>query len=302
MIPFTLKQLEVFTAIVEYGSFSHAADELFLTQSSVSTHLITLEKVIGKPLIDRGSRKQPKLTHYGEILYPVAKKILVSCEDVLPLFQDQSARESIPLGASTVPGKYIIPKYLSAFLAVESAFRYTLKRGDSADVHKLLTGGKIRIGFAGAVSDPEVFDYFPLAEDRLVMVTPNTEYFQKMKKAGLYGKDLLGEPTVARELGSGTDRTAKNYLRNVGFLPENQNIVARVEDPEAIKRMVAAGAGVSILSFMAVAEEVATGTLLSFDMDPSGLRRHIYLVTLKDTKFTLTEQKLLDFFKTYQPS
>ncbi len=297
MIEFTLKQLEVFTAIVEYGSFSHAAEELFLTQSSVSAHLMTLEKLLGTPLIDRSSRRKTTLTPEGARLYPAAKKILTACEEVLPLFQKAEQEEIVPLAASTVPGKYLLPQYLADFLAADPDFRYTLTRGDSADVHRQLADGEIRIGFVGAISDPETVEHFPLAEDRLVMVTPNNHLYQKMKKAGLYGKDLLGEPTVAREIGSGTDRTARNYMQNIGFPVEDQNIVARVDDPESIKRMVAAGSGVSILSSMAVSEEVANGTLLSFDMDQNGLRRNIYLATPRDAEFTPMEQKLVRFIK-----
>ena len=69
-----------------------------------------------------------------------------------------------------------------------------------------------------------------------------------LKKQNVYGRDLLREPTVAREEGSGTDRTVQSYMRNMGLADQDLHIVARVDDPEAIKRMTAQGVGVSVLS------------------------------------------------------
>ena len=86
----------------------------------------------------------------------------------------------------------------------------------------------------------------------------------------------------------------KDFMR---CLPDSLDIVARVDDPEALKRMVVGGVGVSILSALAVEQEVASGTLLAFEMDRSALKRDIYLITLRGRSFTRTEQKFIDFLK-----
>ncbi|MDO4620330.1 MAG: selenium metabolism-associated LysR family transcriptional regulator [Lachnospiraceae bacterium] len=297
MTEFTLKQLEIFAAIVEYGSFSRAAEELFLTQSTVSTHILALEKVLGEPLFDRSFRRQTKLTHAGEQLFPAAKRVLSACEEIPVLFRKPEVQKPLPIGASTVPGQYLLPEYLSAYLEEEKDFRYLLRRGDSLDVHRMLLEGEIRIGFVGVVSEPEAVEYHPIAEDRLVMVTPNNERYRNLQEQGLRGRDLLGEPTIAREIGSGTDRAAQNYMRSIGFSPRDLHIVARMDEPEAIKHMVANGAGVSILSSLAVAQEVQSGSLLSFEMDRSGLRRAIYMITLREGIYSQEEQKLISFIK-----
>ena len=118
-----------------------------------------------------------------------------------------------------------------------------------------------------------------------------------MQESGAYGRDLLTCPMVTREEGSGTDRSVQNYLRSLSLPPDSLNIVARVDDPEAIKRMVVGGVGISILSALAVEQEVASGTLLAFEMDRSALKRDIYLITLRGQSFSRTEQKFIDFLK-----
>ena len=86
----------------------------------------------------------------------------------------------------------------------------------------------------------------------------------------------------------------KDFMR---CLPDSLDIVARVDDPEAIKQMVSGGVGVAVLSALAVEQEVQNGTLLAFEMDKSALKRTIYLITLKSQQLSRMEQKLVDFLK-----
>ena len=294
----SLKQLEVFAAVVEYGGFTRAAEELFFNQSTVSAHISQLEQALGRELFVRGSRRKLRLTEAGEQVYPIAKRILADCGALRALFTANAPDTgSVSLGASTVPGQYLLPEYLADYLQREKNFRYTLRRGDSASVHRMLLNGEIALGFVGAVSEPEAVDYFPLAEDKLVLAAPNNAHYRALKERGVYGRELLACPTVAREEGSGTDRSVQNYMRSIGIMPDALNIVARVDDPEAIKRMVAGGVGVSVLSALAVKGEVESGTLLAFEMDRSALKRSIYLITQRGRSLSPAEQRFFDFLK-----
>ena len=100
---------------------------------------------------------------------------------------------------------------------------------------------------------------------------------------------------LSREEGSGTDRTVQSYMRNMGLADQDLHIVARVDDPEAIKRMTAQGVGVSVLSALSVASEVDDGRLLTFPMDPQGLHRSIYLVYPRETILSQSEQAFVRF-------
>ena len=162
-------------------------------------------------------------------------------------------------------------------------------------IGKLLVQGAVN---TGAVSAPENLDYFPLYDDRLVIAAPNNEHYRAFRERGVYGRELLlEEPFVSREEGSGTDTSLQNYLRTVGLSHDMLHVVARVDDPEAIKQMVSGGVGVAVLSALAVEQEVQNGTLLAFEMDKSALKRTIYLITLKSQQLSRMEQKLVDFLK-----
>ena len=174
MAEFSLKQLEIFVAVAELNSFTRAAKELYLTQSTVSAHISSLESALGARLISRDTRRQVHLTTEGQKLYPAAKRVLADCRELKALLQGDATALPLSLGASTVPAQYVLPELLSAFLKQHADCRYLLKRGDSTQIHELLQSGEIRIGFVGAAQNQDSLCYVPVAADRLVMVTENS--------------------------------------------------------------------------------------------------------------------------------
>lgn len=291
MAEFTLKQLETFVAVVEHNSFTKAAEELFLTQSTVSTHVSSLENALGVILFTRDAKRSIRLTPDGQRIYPAAKQILNDCGELRGLLRGKELSQPLSLGASTIPAQYILPELLAGFLKAHPNCRYRLKRGDSAQMYRFVESGEISIGFVGARQEVERLIYTPLAVDRLVMVTENSPRFQRLHRSGRYGQELLGEPTVAREVGSGTDRTVVAFMQQIGFCTDNLNIVARIDNPETIKSMVTRGAGVSVFSALAVEEEVRTGRMLAFEMCPEGLRRNIYMIRRRDGTLSAIEER-----------
>ena len=109
----------------------------------------------------------------------------------------------------------------------------------------------------------------------------------------------MGEATIAREQGSGTDRTLQQYMARMGYDTGRLHIVARLEDPEAIKRMVAQGAGVSVLSALSVKREQQEGRVLVFPMDETGLQRTIYLAHRQGMTPSTAEKQFLTFVQGY---
>ena len=169
-------------------------------------------------------------------------------------------------------------------------------------MHSLLRSGEIRLGFVGAMLEPEAFKYIALAEDRLVLITQNNPHFYNMKEHGFTLQELLSEPMVAREEGSGTYLTLQNYIYKNGLSRDNLHIVARVDDPEAIKNMVLHGVGIAIQSVSAVSDEIADGSLLAFELGEKGLKRDIYLIFRRDTELTLAERRFVTFLKEFRKS
>ena len=169
MIEYTLRQLEVFTAATEQESLTRAADQLHLTQSTASTHLRSLEQCLGTTLLLRRGQGGVTLTEDGQRLYPLAKKILTQCQALADAAGDPRRLASLPLllGASTVPGQYMLPALMAAFCRKHPQYRCELRHGDSAQIHRLLQNGQIRMGFVGSRMDTAGMAYHPLLRDEL---------------------------------------------------------------------------------------------------------------------------------------
>lgn len=297
MSQISVKQLEAFIAVAEYNSFSRAAQALFLSQSTVSSHISELSQTVGHPLFARGDRHNVKLTSEGEQIYPIAKRILSDCCELSEMFKGKEHLETLSVGASTVPAQYLLPKYLADFRKKHSDIRCELRCGDSAKVHRMLKDGAVRIGLVGAMLEPEHLTYIPIAYDKLVMAVINNDEFAVKKACGVLGRDLLNLPLIMRENGSGTDKAFRDYIKSIGVSENELNIIARVNDTEAIKKMVAQGMGAAVMSELAANSDAAHGDILCFDMDENPLIRTVYTAYKSDIHLNDTEVKFLDFLK-----
>lgn len=296
MIHINLKQLEIFAAVVEQGSFTKAAEQLYLAQSTVSNHVQSLEEELKTVLLHRESKKQLLLTSDGQRVYQHAREILNKCRALEDDICGDYERELI-LGASTLPSQSIIPQLVSGFINVCPDCTCIIKNGDSEQVHQMLLDGTIQIGFVGASDNRQALVYERITEDHLVMVTPNTPRFAALKEAGVYGRELLGEPMIAREQGSGTQKVTDNYLSSIDVDAESLHVVARVSNPDVLRDMVINGTGVSILSDSTVRTKAAAGELLQFELDEKPVTRQIYMVHRKKAPLSDCAKKFIAFAK-----
>ena len=201
----------------------------------------------------------------------------------------------LAVGASSVPAQYLLPELMSGFLEQNPESRYVLQKGDSDRIHQLLKIEEVRIGFVGAALDREHHHYHVVAGDRLVLITANTEAYRKLKRSGVTGRQLLHQPMILREESSGTRKAMETYLARCDISPRSLNLVAQIDNTEAIKSSVSRGIGVSVVSELTVREEVESGKVLSFDLDSGGVFRNIYLAWRKDVALTSVEQKFVEY-------
>lgn len=185
-----LRQLEIFSAVVDAGSFTAAAEKLYLAQSTVSDNVRALEELLHLKLFHRESKRRLTLTLEGKRVYRYAQDILGRCSALLLDVAVDSALE-LTLGASTVPAQSLLPGYMARFARENPACRCTLLCGDSAAVQQMLLNGDIHLGFVGSADDRQDLIYEPIAEDRLVLITPNTPRFAALKTQGVLGRELV---------------------------------------------------------------------------------------------------------------
>lgn len=294
-VDFDLRQLEIFSKVVELGSFSKAAEAVFLAQASVSERVATLEGMIGARLLDRLGRKVVP-TRAGEMLYKHARTMLEMKSAARMELQDFLGlkRGEIRMGGSTIPGEYILPKFIGRFLKTYPQVHINVDIADSEEIENRLLKGAIEIAVIGRQSTNRNLESRKLWDDELVLAVSQGHRWARSKQIGL--KDLAEEPFLAREPGSGTLRSLEDKLRDLGLRGiDSLNLVARLGTSTAVKEGVKAGLGVSILSSRAVATEVKTGVLKVIRVKGISMARHFYLI--RDNRITLSPlcRSLYDF-------
>lgn len=294
MLKINLKQLEAFVATAEFSSFTKAAEVMFLTQSTVSSHISALEEALGVRLIQRSARQRVSLTKEGELVYREAKDILDRCQALQDL-KNHDRQNQLVIGASSVPGQCLMPELMADYLALYPDSHYVQLRGDSIRIHQYLAQGKANLGFVGIATTPKEYHYHPVAEDRLVLITANKEPYKTLHQQGTSGLDMLHMPMILREENSGTRQEMERYLLRNQISPEDLNIIAQIDNPEAIRSSVSRGLGVSIMSVLAAREYLLSGRLLSFELGDQGAFRKIYLCWRKNALLSPAEQKFLEF-------
>ena len=276
MYNINLRQLEVLAAIVECGSFTGAANRLYLAQSTVSSHIRALEQELGIILFRRESKKHIQLTPDGKIAYQHARDILLKCA-IMEKSMSADSEHELVLGASSAPSKGLVPELVRGFAQANPDCRFTIHSGDSDQIHRMLLDGAIQLGFMGSSDNRQSLIYEAVMEDHLVMVTPNTPYYAGLQQSGALGRQLLAEPMIIRENGSETQKTIDNYLSSISADSRRMRIVARVSNPTVLCGLVERGLGVSMLSDAMVREQVKSGALLQFELDDPPIRRRIYM-------------------------
>ena len=294
MLSINLKQLEAFVTTAEYSSFTKAAEELFLTQSTVSSHIRALETALGVRLIQRSARQRVTLTKEGELVYRDAKDILERCQSLQEL-RSRQQQNKLVIGASSVPGQCLMPEIMGDYLSICPDCHYVQLRGDSIRIHQYLAQGKANLGFVGVATNPQEYHYHSVAEDRLVLISANKEPYRTYQRNGMSGLDLLDKPMILREQNSGTRQEMERYLLNMQIAPEKLNVIAQIDNPEAIRSSVSRGLGVSIMSVLAAREYLLSGRLLSFELGDQGAFRKIYLTWRKDAMLSPAEERFRDY-------
>ena len=294
------KHLMAFAAVVRRNSFSRAAEDLFLSQPTVSMHIRQLEEELNSVLLVR-TTKSLEITPKGREVYEYAVSIL-SLRDKLTKNCTQSGEGVITIGSSTVPSAYLLPEVLAAYSRMNQSVRFTVDQGDSRAILEKLKDGIYDLGIIGMDPEDEQLTAVPFYRDTIVITTPYEPRFLKMKeKEAVPLEELLKEPVILREEGSASKYAVDLFLKQAGVSEASLNVTARINDPEAIKNMVAKGIGTAIMSDRAAANYEKQKLLLCFPFPGEGCHRYFYLLQRKDGLMTERVQNfagfLVDYFK-----
>src|SRR3989442_13066622 len=145
-----LRRLEVFAKVAELGSFSRAAEALFLTQPTVSEHVRALEDELGVQLLDRLGRGATP-TRAGQLLLGYARRMLGlarEAQQALDQFQGRMSGELV-IGGSTIPGEYVLPGLIGRFKAKYPEISISLLVGDPRHASAAVAQGRAEGGVVG---------------------------------------------------------------------------------------------------------------------------------------------------------
>jgi DNA-binding transcriptional LysR family regulator len=297
-VDFDLRQLEIFLKVVELGSFSKAGEAVHLAQASVSERIATLENTVGSKLLDRMGRTVTP-TKAGELLIQHAQRLLemkkaacLEMQDFLGLKQGE-----ISIGGSTIPGEYILPKVVGLFSKEYPRITVALTVADSEEIERRVLDGEFELGVIGRKSSNKNLASDELWKDELVLALPSTHRWAGKKEVPI--QEVVQEPFILRELGSGTLKSMEPYLQSAGLKGIGSlKVVARLGTSTAVKEGIKAGLGISILSAIALETEVKAGILKVLRLKGIPMFRYFYLVRDKRRTPSPLSRSLMDFLLT----
>ncbi|NTV13221.1 MAG: LysR family transcriptional regulator [Desulfobulbaceae bacterium] len=268
-------QLRIFSEVYRQGSFTRAAEALHISQPTISEHIKNLEAELSASLFDRLGRSIIPTTT-AEVLFPRAQQLLDSLHrlhDDLVRARDE-VRGAIVLGASTIPGTYIIPARVVAFSRLHPEVTFEVIIEDTAKITQMILDHQLFCGIVGARTFSEKLSYQTFVRDELVLVGRP----ELCPKHGCNAAKLRKLPFLLREKGSGTRSCMEEHFAGIGIYPGDLNEVAILGSTAAIKEAVRQGLGVSVLSRLAVREELENGSLKEIAVAGLQMSRDFFLV------------------------
>ena len=271
-----LWQLHIFCKVVDLKSFSQAGRAVHLSQPTVSSHIKDLEDHFDCRLVDRLA-KETLPTKAGRLLYRYAKRMIAlrdEAESAMAAFKGK-LKGSLELGGSTIPGAFVLPAVIGAFSAHFPEVNVSLSIADTHQIIEAILSGDVELGVVGAVSTHASILQTPLVEDEMRLVVPSDHRWSGKKR--ITTNQLFSEPFIAREHGSGTLKSIQASFSEAGLNIKDLKVIARIGSTEAIRQGIKNRLGVSILSAIAVSDDVTAGNLQTLTIDDLNLKRVFYL-------------------------
>lgn len=291
-------KLKVFCTVAETRSFSKTSEIIHLTQPAVSLQIQALEELYETKLFDRASTTI-NLTPAGEILYRYAKDILALYAELGKEIGKITGliKGSITIGASTTIGNYILPSLIIDFKKNHPKIRINVFIKNTQKVLELINSGIIDMGLVEGEIARQKIKVEPFIADELALIVPTAHPWAKKKMISIL--DLMKEPFIIREEGSGTRQMIEKYLAGHGITPSDMSIALVLGSTESIKEAVEGGSGVSIVSRWAAKKEIKYGTLRMITFKEEKMTRHFSIIMPKNTVLPHAADEFLSFVRAY---
>jgi DNA-binding transcriptional LysR family regulator len=288
------RQLAAFCAVVERKSFSQAAERLGVTQPAVSLQVRSLEKRLGRKLLDRsGRRVEP--TEAGTALYRSAQRMLQLEEQLVDELQAADGGElggTLHVGASTGPGSTVVPVLLCEFNRANPGVAVSLSISDTQSVVERVAERELELGVVGAARRHRGVVFEPFFRDEVVLAVPPSHRFANRT---VTLAQLREEPLIVMQEGAGVRQVIEDELRGAGIRLRDLEPRLELGLQESVKAAVTAGYGVTFISRAAISTDLAAGTLATARVEGLDPARDISLVRSAGRSPTRAAEAFLDF-------
>jgi DNA-binding transcriptional LysR family regulator len=269
-----LNHLAVFHAVAQTGSMTLGAERLDISQPAVSKQVQDLERALGVHLFDRIGRRV-QLSQAGETLADYARRLFALAHEAREAMAEVRAvgRGKLAIGASTTIGTYLLPCVVAEFWRRHPRVELLVRIENTEQVHRRLAGHELDLGLTEGLIEEEELAAEVFHQDELVMIAAPGHRLAGQPRVSLGA--VREEPFILREPGSGTRAVEERALARLK-LPVR--VVMALGSTEAIKRVVAEGVGLAIVSRLAVVAECAAGTLAVLPVAGLRIERPLHLV------------------------
>lgn len=269
--------LVTFVEIAKQGSFSRAGQKLFRSQPAVSAQIRLLEQEYGQKLFDRVG-KSIQLTSAGEALLEYAGKLLTLRNESLRAVADQAStpRGTLAIGANEATCLYVLPDIFAEYHRLYPHVQISIYRNFSHKVIEKIENGAIDVGAVTLPVKSPSLRVHPIFRDRIMLMTSPLNPLAKMKTVTT--AQIAGQPLIFPKTGF------MRHIHDKQFRPFRSRLHITMELPSVgmIKRFVAAGLGVSLISESFVRDEVRAGKAKLLPVSDMDVWRELGVVYRRD--------------------
>jgi DNA-binding transcriptional LysR family regulator len=288
--PMDVRDLQIFLSVAKHLNYTRAAEEINLSQPSVSVRMRQLERDLGSKLFEQLGKKIA-LTEAGQLLIPFATRVIATMSDARHAIDELEGLERglLRIGASTTPGMYLIPRTIAHFKRRFPKIEVHLAVKDTRQIEDGIIRNEFDFGFVGGHLAGDEVDVLPWITDEIILILPLGH--RLTKKRSVTTEDLSSEKFIFRERGSATRAVVATHLRKLRINPE---AVMEIENPESVKKAVQNGLGIAFISAFAAETDLKAKTLVAIEIRNLKIRRELKIVYRKDKHLSRAAQTFIE--------
>ena len=274
------RRLQVFHAVARHGSFTRAAEALFMTQPAVTFQIKQLEEQFNTRLFDRGHGRVT-LTSAGELVMAYAERILGLSEELESRVSELTDELSgiLHLGTSTTIASYWLPQLLEGFKRRYPRVIPRVSVGNSQLIETRVMDRNQDVGLIEIITEQPTLDRRSAGRDELQLIVPPDHPLAGARS--VRAEQLVSYPLLHREPGNAIRDLVDQFFAAAGIPFEDLNVAAELGSLSAVKHLAAQGFGVAIASAAAIRRAVEAGRLVGVPLSPR-LYTPLEVILLKD--------------------